>query len=68
MGTQSEYVRYGVRRISDTVERNTRGKACPSATLSVTNLAQGAPGSKTGPRSKKSETNHLSYSAARRFD
>jgi hypothetical protein len=43
--------------------RSTRGKTCPSATLSTTNTWTD-PGSKPGPRSGRPATNRLSHGTA----
>jgi hypothetical protein len=44
--------------------RNTRGKTCPSATLSTTNPTWTDPGSNTGLRGERPETNILSHGTA----
>jgi hypothetical protein len=44
--------------------RSTRGKTCPSATLSTTNPTRTDPGSNPDLRGEKSATNRLSYGTA----
>jgi hypothetical protein len=41
--------------------RSTRGKTCPSDTLSTTNFTWTDPGSNPGLRVKRSAINHLSH-------
>jgi hypothetical protein len=41
--------------------RSTRGKACPSATVSTTNATWTDPGSNTGLRGERPATNRLSH-------
>jgi hypothetical protein len=45
--------------------RSTRGKTCPSATLSTTNPTSAEPGSNLGLRSRRSATNRLSHGLAK---
>jgi hypothetical protein len=47
--------------------RSTRGKTCPSATLSTTNPTWTDPGMKSGLRGERPATNRLSYGTAERF-
>jgi hypothetical protein len=44
--------------------RSTRGKPCPSATLSTTNLTRTDPVSNPGLRDERPATNRLSYCTA----
>jgi hypothetical protein len=44
--------------------RSTRGKTCPSATLSSTNPTWTDPGSNPGPRGERPATNRLSHGTA----
>jgi hypothetical protein len=44
--------------------RNTRGKTCPSATLSTTNPTLTDPGSNPGLRDERSATNRLNRGTA----
>jgi hypothetical protein len=45
--------------------RRTRGKTCPSATLSITNPTWTDPGSKPGLRGGKTAANRLSHGTAK---
>jgi hypothetical protein len=44
--------------------RSTRGKTCPSATLSTTNPTRTDPGSNPGLRDERLTTNRLSHGTA----
>jgi hypothetical protein len=44
--------------------RSTRGKTCPSATLSTTNPTRTDPGSNLGLRGERPATNRLSHDTA----